>query len=254
MIITTSRLQSSPKLFRTLLESKPHDNRRSPDSICLHHLLDPSRFQKLLKDILHLRSLNNVPTPLPAAAPKLVGYLQPAGSSRRRKARGRHGKAGTASEGLSPLPSPTKTSTLPQTKAFGAGFESLHGRPEFFFPPIFSSFRCGETTASCAKRRTALETSTTLPGAPPLQAARLPAAAAARAAIWRSLDLAAKIPGCSGCSARQPDAAEAASSAAPTSRPRTPRKGRLRALSPTRVRARAPILEQPRKIENAPVP
>lgn len=65
-------------------------------------------------------------------------------------------------------------------------------------------------------------------------------AAAACAAICRSLDLAAQIPECSSRSPREPDEAAAAGSAAST---RTARKGRRQALCPAKVRARVPTLE-----------
>lgn len=119
-------------------------------------------------------------------------------------------------------------------------FESLRGFPDFF------SFR----------PERALETSNCL-GERPLKAALC--AVAPPAAFLPVLpqpparqsvgpwNLAAKIPSSRGCSAREPDAAGAAGSAAPTRRPCSPRKGRRLALSPAWVQARAPTPERSRQ-------
>lgn len=71
-------------------------------------------------------------------------------------------------------------------------------------------------------------------------------AAVACPAICRSLNLAAKIPGCSGCRAQEPDAAEAAGSPGPTAALATCGTGKALS-SPARFRARVPTPKQPRK-------
>lgn len=118
----------------------------------------------------------------------------------------------------------------------------------------FASCSCRATTASPAKRRTALETSKD-PGRAARERARsvgasrsalLSAPRQPPAAICPSLELAAKIRGCSGRSAREPEAARAAGSAAPPRHLAAARaEGRRQVLSPAGVRARTqPTLEQ----------
>jgi hypothetical protein len=73
----------------------------------------------------------------------------------------------------------------------------------------------------------------TAPGRPaPPGGAPRGSRAAALAAVGQPLNLAAWIPGYSGGSAREPDAAEAAGSAAPIRRPCTHGKGGAGCLSP----------------------
>lgn len=70
-----------------------------------------------------------------------------------------------------------------------------------------------------------------------------------------SLDLAAKIPGSGGCSAREPDAAEAAGSAAPARRPAAAgRKAPGAFSSSASVRVPTPGVEQRGKQLKVPAP
>ena len=258
-IISTSSLQSSINFLGLRPNSNPITTVGLPgilDSTCRFHL--PFRFQKRLSDILHIKRLNNAPHP--PTSKKLLGDLQSAGSSRAGKALGPQGKTGTTSEELFPPPYLYQNfNSAPNVTFEGPDFESLQvcqNLPPPHPPPPLPSYLLSDAERqqrAAQSARLPLETSPRLAWG---FAVRPPPgfAAVACPAICRSLNLAAKIPGCSGCRAQEPDAAEAAGSPGPTRCPRNPRTGKALSLSPARFRARVPTPKQPRKIAKVPAP